>query len=120
VRTEEVTLPGFKHDLYATRHPLFGISRAYSELEADLRTRGVEYLNTDVPTGVLLPDGRSGILSSDLEISAAEFERLSYGGFFGSRWKQGLGPEMERTATWRRGSPCILVLTRSRDRCSFC
>jgi phytoene dehydrogenase-like protein len=79
VRTEEVTLPGFRHDLYATRHPLFLISKAYSELEADLRARGLEYLNTDLPTGVLLPDGRSAILSSDLETSAAEFDRLSPG-----------------------------------------
>ena len=67
VRTEEVTLPGFKHDLYATRHPLFLTSKAYSELEADLRARGLEYLNTDLPTGVVLPDGSSAVLSSDLE-----------------------------------------------------
>ena len=79
VRTEEVTLPGFRHDLYATRHPLFLISKAYSELEADLRARGLEYLNTDLPTGVLLPDGRSALLSTDLETSVAEFDRLSPG-----------------------------------------
>src|SRR6266478_7435042 len=79
VRTEEVTLPGFKHDLYATGHPLFLISKAYSELGADLRARGLEYLNTDLPTGVLLPDGTSGILSGDLKTSAAEFDRLSPG-----------------------------------------
>ena len=79
LRTEEVTLPGFKHDLYATRHPLFLSSTAYNELEADLRARGLEYLNTDLPTGVLLPDGSSGILSRDLEASAAEFDRLSPG-----------------------------------------
>ena len=79
VRTEEVTLPGFRHDLYAMRHPLFLISKAYSELEADLRARGLEYLNTSLPTGGLLPDGRSGIISSDLETSAAEFDRLSPG-----------------------------------------
>jgi phytoene dehydrogenase-like protein len=79
VRTEEVTLPGFKHDLYATRHPLFLISKAYNELEADLRARGLEYLNTDLPTGVVLSDGRSAILSGDLETSAAEFDRLSPG-----------------------------------------
>ncbi len=79
VRTEEVTLPGFKHDLYATRHPLFLISTAYSELETDLRARGLEYLNTDLPTGVVLPDGSSAVLSSDLETSIAEFDRLSSG-----------------------------------------
>src|SRR5215469_10759248 len=79
LRTEEVTLPGFKHDLYATRHPLFLSSTAYNELEADLRARGLEYLNTDLPTGVLLPDGSSGILSRNLEASAAEFDRLSPG-----------------------------------------
>jgi phytoene dehydrogenase-like protein len=79
VCTEEVTLPGFSHDLYSTRHPLFVISKAYSELEADLRARGLEYLNTDLPTGVLLRDGRSAILSSDLETSVAEFDGLSSG-----------------------------------------
>src|SRR5258705_2719319 len=79
VRTEEVTLPGFKHDLYATRHPLFLTSQAYSELETDLRARGLEYLNTDLPTGVVLPDGSSAVLSSDVETSTAEFDRLSPG-----------------------------------------
>jgi phytoene dehydrogenase-like protein len=79
VRTEEVTLPGFKHDLYATRHPLFLTSKAYGELEADLRARGLEYVNTDLPTGVVLPDGSSAVLSSDLETSTAEFDRLSPG-----------------------------------------
>jgi phytoene dehydrogenase-like protein len=79
VRTEEVTLPGFKHDLYATHHPLFFISKAYSELKADLSARGLEYLNTDLPTGVLLPDGKSGVLSTDIETNAAEFDRLRFG-----------------------------------------
>src|SRR5258708_12015860 len=95
VRTEEVTLPGFKHDLYATRHPLFLPSQAYSELETDLRARGLEYLNTDLPTGVVLPDGSSAVLSSDLETSIAEFDRLSPGvgrhlaGFMGDFGKFG-------------------------------
>src|SRR5258708_20423589 len=79
VRTEEVTLPGFKHDLYATRHPIFLTSQAYSELETDLRARGLEYLNSVLPTGVVLPDGSSAVLSSDLETSTAEFDRLSPG-----------------------------------------
>jgi len=36
----------------------------------------LEYVNTDFPTGVVLPDGRSATLSSDLETSAADLDRL--------------------------------------------
>ena len=30
VRTEELTLPGFKHDVYASAHPLFTVGPAYA------------------------------------------------------------------------------------------
>ena len=79
VRTEELTLPGFKHDVYSSSHPLFLISQAYAELKPDLVKRGLEYVNTNLPTGVSFPDGQTAVLWSDMESNIAEFERLAPG-----------------------------------------
>jgi phytoene dehydrogenase-like protein len=79
VRTEELTLPGFKHDVYSAAHPLFVTGAAYADLGAELAARGLEYLNTDLPTGVSLPDGRTAVLPRDAGAAVAEFERLSAG-----------------------------------------
>lgn len=66
VRTEELTLPGFKHDMYSSAHPLFATSQAYADLGPELAERGLRYLNTDLPTGVSLPDGRTAVFSRDM------------------------------------------------------
>ena len=47
--------PGFTHELLASWHPLLTGSPAYAELKDDLDARGVEYLNTDLPTGIGVP-----------------------------------------------------------------
>jgi phytoene dehydrogenase-like protein len=72
------TLPGFTHELLSSWHPLFVGGPAYGELKADLEARGLVYLNTDKPTGVVC-DGGSAILSTDLAATAAEFARLGDG-----------------------------------------
>jgi phytoene dehydrogenase-like protein len=79
VRTDELTLPGFKHDTYSAAHPLFLTGAAYADLGAELSARGLEYLNTDLPTGVSLPDGRTAVFPRDMGAAVAEFERLSPG-----------------------------------------
>ncbi|MEW5930949.1 MAG: NAD(P)/FAD-dependent oxidoreductase [Gemmatimonadota bacterium] len=79
VRTDELTLPGFKHDVYSAAHPLFLTGAAYADLGAELSARGLEYLNTDLPTGVSLPDGRTAVFPRDVGAAVAEFERLSPG-----------------------------------------
>jgi phytoene dehydrogenase-like protein len=40
VRTEELTLPGFRHDVYSSSHPLFVTSQAYADLGPELAERG--------------------------------------------------------------------------------
>jgi phytoene dehydrogenase-like protein len=57
VRTEELTLSGFKHDTFSSSHPLFVSGPAYAELGAELARRGLNYINTDFPTGVSMTDG---------------------------------------------------------------
>jgi phytoene dehydrogenase-like protein len=79
VRTDELTLPGFKHDVYSAAHPLFLAGPAYADLAAELGERGLRYLNTDMPTGVSFPDGRTAVLFRSLEDSIAEAERLAPG-----------------------------------------
>ena len=53
IRTEEVTAPGFVHDVMATTFVLFITSPAYAALAADLGRHGLEFCHTDTPTGVL-------------------------------------------------------------------
>lgn len=79
VRTEELTLPGFRHDVYSSAHPLFATSRAYADLGPELAERGLRYLNTDLPTGVSFPDGRTAVFSTDFQTTVDEFERLAPG-----------------------------------------
>ena len=57
IRTAEITEPGFVHEVFASWHPLFTGSAAYAELKDELEARGVEYLNTELPTATLFPDG---------------------------------------------------------------
>lgn len=79
LRTEALTLPGFIHDVYSAAHPLFVTGPAYAELGSELATHGLTYLNTDLPTGVSFPDGRTAVLSRSMEANLAEVERLATG-----------------------------------------
>ena len=51
IRTAEITEPGFKHEVFSSWHPLFVGGAAYATLKDDLHARGLEYLNTEHPTG---------------------------------------------------------------------
>ncbi len=73
--SSSLTLPGFTHEVLASWHPLFTGSPAYAELKGDLDERGVEYLNTELPTGSAFPDGTSAFLTTSLEDNIAELAR---------------------------------------------
>ena len=79
VRTEELTVPGFLHDVYSSAQPLFTTSQVYAELGPELEERGLRYANTDLPTGISLPDGRTAVFHRDMEANIAEYERLAPG-----------------------------------------
>ena len=81
----ELTAPGFTHELLASWHPLWTGSAAYAELKDDLDARGVEYLNTELPTGSAFPDGSSIVLTTSLEANMAELERHAAGD--GGAWQ---------------------------------
>ena len=73
----DLTAPGFTHEVLAAWHPLFTGSPAYAELKPDLDRRGVEYLNTELPTASTFPDGSTAVLSTSLEANVAELERFA-------------------------------------------
>jgi phytoene dehydrogenase-like protein len=72
IRTAEITEPGFVHEVFASWHPLFTGSAAYAELKDELDARGVEYLNTELPTATLFPDGESRFLTTSHEQNVTE------------------------------------------------
>src|SRR6476646_1775672 len=80
VRTAELTEPGFHHDVFSAWHPLWVGGPAHAELGAALAERGLEYLNTEHPTGTLLPDGTGAFLTTNTDANAAELERHAAGG----------------------------------------
>lgn len=86
IKTAEITEPGFVHEVLAAWHPLFVGSAAYAELADDLKARGLEYLNTELPTGSLFPDGTSAFLTTSHDASAEEFERHAPGD--GEAWRR--------------------------------
>ena len=73
--SSELTAPGFTHEVLASWHPLFTGSPAYAELQDELGRRGLEYLNTELPTGTAFPDGSSAFLTTSLEDNVAELAR---------------------------------------------
>ncbi|MCX5495634.1 NAD(P)/FAD-dependent oxidoreductase [Kaistia dalseonensis] len=79
LRTEEITQPGFVHDVMATTMVLFVTSPAYAALGKDLATRGLEFAHSPTPTGVLRPDGSHAILSMDRKRNIDHFDALASG-----------------------------------------
>ena len=88
VRTAELTEPGFHHDVFSAWHPLWVGGPAHAELGDALAERGLEYLNTDHPTGTLFPDGESAFLTTTTDANAAELERHASGD--GDAWRESI------------------------------
>ena len=72
IRTEELTEPGYVHDVLSAWHPLWVGGGAHAQLADDLRERGLEYLNTELPTGTAFPNGDAAFLLRDAEGNARE------------------------------------------------
>lgn len=79
LRTEEITLPGFKHDVMAATWVLFMTSPAGAALGPHLARHGFNYCHTPHPTAVLRPDGRALVLTTDRAKNVAAFNALAAG-----------------------------------------
>jgi phytoene dehydrogenase-like protein len=72
IHTAELTQPGFVHDVFSAWHPLWVGGAAHAELGDELATRGLEYLNTALPTATAFPDGEASFLLRDAAGNAGE------------------------------------------------
>jgi phytoene dehydrogenase-like protein len=72
IRTAELTEPGYLHDVFSAWHPLWVGGAAHAELGDDLAARGLEYLNTELPTATAFPDGGAAFLLRNADGNARE------------------------------------------------
>jgi len=72
IRTAEITEPGFVHDVLSAWHPLWVGGAAHAQLGDELAARGLEYLNTELPTAAAFPDGESAFLLRTADANAHE------------------------------------------------
>jgi phytoene dehydrogenase-like protein len=72
IKTEELTEPGFLHDVFSAWHPLWVGGAAHAQLGDELAARGLEYLNTELPSATATPDGRAAFLLRTAEGNAEE------------------------------------------------
>jgi phytoene dehydrogenase-like protein len=79
IRTEEITVPGFVHDVMATTFVLFLTGPAHAELGVDLEKRGLTFAHSQTPSAVVLPDGRHLIMTMDRKTNVAAFDQLAPG-----------------------------------------
>ncbi|MFT4149462.1 MAG: NAD(P)/FAD-dependent oxidoreductase [Paracoccaceae bacterium] len=79
LRTDEITLPGFRHDVMAATFVLFLTSPAGAALGPHLARHGFDYCHTRHPTAVLRPDGSALVLTTDRAANVAAFDALSPG-----------------------------------------
>ena len=75
VRSGEVTLPGFVHDLYSTNQNQFRGSPVAQELGPELERHGLRYRVTAAPFSNAFPDGTSLRIYQDPQRTRALLER---------------------------------------------
>lgn len=78
-RTEEITLPGFRHDVMAATWVLFVTGPAFGALGPELARHGLEFCHTPHPTAVLRPDGSSLVLTMDRAANIRAWDALAPG-----------------------------------------
>ncbi|TPW30207.1 phytoene desaturase family protein [Pararhizobium mangrovi] len=79
MRSDEITVPGYRHDVMAATFVLFVTSPAYGILGEDLARHGLEFAHTGSPTAVVRPNGDHLVLTTDRTANRAHFEALAEG-----------------------------------------
>jgi phytoene dehydrogenase-like protein len=88
IRTEELTLPGYHHDVLSQWYPLFLLAPGYAELGDDLHRHGLEFVHTESPTASLLPDDTGFVLGKGRAANIAAMNALAPGD--GDRYAEAL------------------------------
>lgn len=77
VQTAEVTLPGFRHDLFATNLNLFAGSPFFAEYGEKLIEHGLEFVPSSKPFSSVFPGGKFLGVSTDLDATVKRVEDFS-------------------------------------------
>jgi phytoene dehydrogenase-like protein len=88
MRTAELTLPGYRHDVCSAVHPMGMASPFFGSL--GLERFGLEWVHPEVVVAHPLDGGRAGLMYRDLDRTAAEM------GIDGEAWRGIFGPLVAR------------------------
>src|SRR3954447_26561617 len=97
VRTEELTLPGFRHDTSPAVYPAAAASPVFARME--LERHGVEWVHPSACYATPLPDGGAVGLYRDVARTAASLDAVHRGE--GERWRAFSAPLLENIGALR-------------------
>jgi phytoene dehydrogenase-like protein len=107
VATEELTLPGFHHDVFSSVYPAGAASPVFAKLP--LERHGLRWVHPEIPMAHPLDGGRAIALMRGLDATAATLDAVHPGG--GAAWRDLAGPYVEHyealRATMLSGFPPV-------------
>jgi phytoene dehydrogenase-like protein len=97
VATEELTLPGFRHDTFSAVYPAAAASPVFARWP--LERHGLRWVHPRYCYAHPLSDGRAAALSRDVDETAASLDALAPGD--GEAWRAFTAPYLRRFDAWR-------------------
>jgi phytoene dehydrogenase-like protein len=97
VATDELTLPGFRHDTFSSVYPAAAASPVFARWP--LERYGLRWIHPRYPYAHPLPDGRAAVLARDVDETAASLDSLCSGD--GAAWSRFVRPYVEHFDAWR-------------------
>src|SRR5690348_127053 len=91
VRTEELTLPGFRHDTFSSVYPAAAASPVFASMP--LERHGLRWVHPEACYAHPLPGGRAVALYRDLDRTAASLDAIHPGD--GAQWRGFVEPFLE-------------------------
>ncbi len=88
VRTEELTLPGFRHDTFSSVYPAAAASPVFAGMP--LERHGLRWIHPEACYAHPLPGGRAVALYRDVSRTVASLDAAQPGD--GDRWRRFIGP----------------------------
>jgi phytoene dehydrogenase-like protein len=98
IATEELTLPGFRHDTFSAVYPAAAASPVFARM--GLERHGLRWVQPRYCYAHPLPEGRAAVLAQSLEETAASLDALHPGD--GERWRAFADPYVRRFGAVRR------------------
>lgn len=101
LRTQELTLPGFKHDLYATNVGRFAVSPVHQQFRSEFEAAGLRFLTNPLPYASVYRD--ASVARAYVDPAAMEQEIAAYTADDLAGWR-------EASALFKRLSSALMAL----------